>query len=53
MTALIVCLIGWILIGGVVAFISIFNHEHPPLSVDVCVWTAGIIFMFLIHTHGG
>ena len=37
----------------VVAFISIFNHEHPPLSVDVCVWTAGIIFMFLIHAHGG
>ena len=51
MTALIVCLIGWILIGGVVAFISIFNHEYPPLSVDVCVWTAGIIF--LIHAHGG
>lgn len=53
MTALIVCLIGWILIGGVVAFISVFADERPPLSVDTSVWVAGVIFMILIHTHGG
>lgn len=51
--AFVPCLIGWALIGGIVAFISIFGHERPPLSVDVCVWTAGTFFMFLIHAYGG
>lgn len=51
--ALLVCFLGWVAIGGVVAFTSIFSHERPPLFVDACVWTAGIVFMFLIHAHGG
>lgn len=51
--ALVPCLIGWVLIGGVVAFTSIFTDERPPLSVDTSVWIAGVIFMILIHTHGG
>lgn len=53
MTALIVCLIGWVLIGGIVAFISVFSHESPPLYVDACVWIAGVVFMLLIHAYGG
>lgn len=53
MTALIVCLIGWALIGGIIAFMSILGHERPPLFVDVFVWIAGTFFMFLIHAHGG
>ena len=53
MTALIVCLIGWVLIGGMVAFVSIFSHERPPLYVDILVWAVGAYFMFLIHAYGG
>ena len=53
MTALIVCIIGWVLIGGIVAFTSIFSNERPPLYIDSFVWAVGIIFMVLIHTHGG
>lgn len=51
--ALLVCLLGWVAIGGVVAFTSIFTDERPPLSVDACVWAAGIVLMFLIYTNGG
>ena len=53
MTALIVCLIGWALIGGIIAFISVFSHERPPLYIDTLVWVVGAYFMFLIHTYGG
>lgn len=51
--ALVPCLFGWALIGGIIAFISIFSHERPPLFVDVFAWIAGVFFMILIHTHGG
>ena len=51
--ALLVCFLGWVAIGGVVAFTSIFTDERPPLSVYTSVWVAGTFFMFLIHAHGG
>lgn len=51
--ALTTCLVGWVLIGGVVAFTSIISHERPPLFVDTLVWAVGIFFMYLIHAHGG
>ena len=53
MASLIICLLGWIVIGGMIAFVSISANERPPLFVDAVVWAVGVYFMFLCYTNGG